>query len=100
MSEEREYYSREKLINYLVSLGVRRDDVEGVVKNYTNQVQKDSYEKGLRGLVRVNRAMRQFSRNLALEDLNEFIESIRGQYPEDHIEKIENLMYSHLPNIQ
>ncbi len=93
-------YSQEQLINYLMSLGVERTDVEGIIKNYTRQIKLDSYKKGVSNIIHVNRAMRQFSRNMALEDLNEFIDTIRGYYPEEHIEQIENVFYSNLPNIQ
>jgi len=93
-------YNEEKLIHYLISLGLERDDVENVVRDYTRSVERKAYEMGVRHYKRINKMLRKINRELALEDLQKLDEKMSSMLPMEYREEILQYGYNHLPNIQ
>lgn len=92
-------YKTEKLKQYLVGLGVKYDDVDAVINNYTKDVMFQSYSKGFSKCKRINQACRVFNRNLAVNDFEEFYDRWVNTVPIDMLHEFQNMYYDNLPII-
>jgi hypothetical protein len=90
-------YRVERLKQYLVGLGVKYEDVDKIISNYTRDVAVDAYNKGFSRCKRINQACRAYSRNIAINDFEEFNNRWIGVMPVDTMEEFQNIFYNNLP---
>lgn len=92
-------YNREKLIHYLVSKGLSREEVEPIVKDFTNKVEHKAYSLGVKHYKWINKRMRIICREFAKKEYDEFHDKLVKNYPVELADEFINLVYAHLPHI-
>jgi hypothetical protein len=92
-------YKAEKLKQYLVGLGIQYKDVDTVINNYTRDVAVESFNRGFSRCKRVNQACRSFSRNLAVNDFEDFYNRWVNTIPIDTLHEFQDMYYANLPII-
>jgi len=95
--------SREKLKQHLVRAGIRREEIEAFVDDYTDQVIEKYYDLGWRHCRRMNNQFRIYSREKAIKELNEFVDKYSDTLPVQEggvLDEFINLFYDHLPIIK